>query len=313
MTFNPLLVGAIQLSGAGAAGGVAGYIPSLFNGGFSTAVDKWAFPSDTRSATTATTASGNGFTCFANSAVAGYKSGGYNQYWARIKKSYKMTMPSDTWSTLADVAAVVAYGNGNANSGVAGYLSGGQVTGGTYASDRMEKITFSSDAWSTMSTVLPYEYNINGGSMDNTGVACYIAGGRYKSGGSTFVTNKVIKWSVPSESVTTTTVLSASRAYKGGCSNNAVAGYNFGGMTNGDVVEKYAFPSDTRSTLTATVEDVYAVAGFSNSGVAGYSAGGYAATSVVSKIDFSNDTSATTTAISQTSYYTPGFSDQGVL
>lgn len=317
MSILPLDHGIFASSGAGAAVGVAGYIPSLFNGGFSTAVDKWAFPSDTRSATTARTASGNSFTSFANSAVAGYSSGGYNQYWARIKKSYKMTMPSDTWSMLADVAAVVAYGNGNANSGVAGYLSGGQVTGGTFASDVMQKITFSSDAWSTMSTVLPYEYNNNGGPMDNNGVACYIAGGQYKSGGSTFVTNKVVKWSVPSESVTTTTVLSASNTYKGGCSNNAVAGYVFGGFSSGDVVEKYAFPSDTRSTLTATVSDVYAVGGFSNSGVAGYSAGGYinsgSPTSTVYKIDFTNDSSATTTAISQTSYYTPGFSDQGVL
>ena len=317
MSILPLDHGIFASSGAGAGGGVAGYIPGLFNGGFSTTVDKWAFPSDTRTTTNSLPAAGMSGGQFADSGVSGYKVGGYDSSWNRTQTTYKMTMPSDTWSTITNVAAVVAYNVGNANSGVAGYSSGGQVTGGTFASAAIHKLTFPSDSWSTLTAALSFEYNQYGGPMDNKGVACYIAGGQYKSGGSNFVTHIVQKLLVPSDSHTTTTVLSATNSYKGGCSNNAVAGYVFGGQSSGDVINKYAFPSDTRSTLTATVSDAYAIGGFSNSGVAGYAAGGVinsgSGTSTVYKIDFTTDASSTTNAISTSSYYTPGFSDQGVL
>ena len=305
------------LFSAGAGGSVAGYIPGGYSGSMVSTVDKWAFPSDTRTTTTALPAGKSAAACFADSGVAGYHVGGYNTSWGRTNSTYKMAFPADTWSTGTSYVAATNYNMGNQNSGVAGYSSGAQVTGGAFASNTIYRLGFPGDSWSTLSATLSHTYNGNGGPMNNNGVACYQAGGQYKSGGSTFTANQVQKLLVPSESATTTTVLSASNAYKGGCSNNAVAGYNFGGQSSGDVVEKYAFPSDSRSTVTATVSDAYGPGGFSDSGVAGYSAGGYmnsgSQTSTVYKIDFSSDSISTTNAMSNAVTYIAGFSDQGVL
>ncbi len=301
----------------GGGGGVAGYIAGGYTGSMVDTVDKWAFPSDTRTTTTVLPAAKSSAACFADSGVAGYHVGGYSSSWNRTNSTYKMAFPADTWSTGTSYITETNNNMGNQNSGVAGYSSGAGVQGGTYASSTWYRLAFPGDSWSTLTATLSNQFETNGGPMNNNGVACYQAGGKYKFGGSSYVTNKCQKMLVPSESASTTTTLGTANEMKGGCSDNAVAGYVFGGQSSGNVVEKYTFPSDTRSIVTATVSDGYGPGGFSNSGVAGYSAGGilngFAQTSTVYKIDFTNDSIATTNAMSSGRNYIAGFSDQGVL
>jgi len=93
-----ILLGILAASGAGAAGGVAGY----FAGGRDTTdvVDKFAFPSDSRTTlATGLSVARRAMAGISNSAVAGYAAGGYDGS-SRVTTVDKFAFPSDSRTTL---------------------------------------------------------------------------------------------------------------------------------------------------------------------------------------------------------------------
>jgi hypothetical protein len=151
------LSGARQGPTGMANNGVAGYVaggrePSPTN--YVTTVDKFAFPSDTRS-TLATGLSGtNGLSAgFANNGVAGYIANGVIGTTCN-----KFAFPSDTRSIFATTNSGY-WTAGFSNNAVAGYVSGG-ISDYT----RVEKIAFPSDTVSSVGTFV-------GGTSNHSGFA----------------------------------------------------------------------------------------------------------------------------------------------
>jgi len=132
---------------------VAGYVlsgtPDLANSR-STTVDKFAFPSDTRSTLTVTTgrlAPG----AMANSGVAGYMGGGFTT--ASISSVEKFAFPSDTNTTLGTgLSGIRSNVSGMADSGIAGYFAGGGDDVNVLTT--VDKFAFPSDTRSTLATGL---------------------------------------------------------------------------------------------------------------------------------------------------------------
>jgi hypothetical protein len=195
--------------------GVAGYI----GGGFtqvpadtSSVVDKFAFPSDSRS-TLGTGLSAGVVTpgASANNGVAGYFAGGING--GRRTTIDKFTFPADSRSTLGTgLSTATSSLTGFADQAVAGYYAGG-FTGVNV--DTVEKFAFPSDTRSTLGTGLATAVNGLAG-MANSNVAGYAGGGSGASG----LVDTVNKFAFPSDTRTTLgTGLSASRRELAGFAN----------------------------------------------------------------------------------------------
>ena len=131
--------------------GVAGY----FAGGVAqaTTVDKFAFPSDTR------TTLGTGISLakywsrtMSDTGTAGYSSGGNGNSGGLVDTVDKFAFPSDTRTSLGTgLSSARGEHAGMANSGVAGYFGGGQ-TPSTITT--VDKFAFPSDSRTTLATGL---------------------------------------------------------------------------------------------------------------------------------------------------------------
>jgi hypothetical protein len=259
-----------------AAGGVAafGYIAGgRFDATKYTTVDKFLFPSDTRS-TLATGLSTHRWYPggMSDNGVAGYAAGGYNSANNPVSSVDKFAFSDDSRTTLGTGLSYNKVGpTGVANPAVAGYFMGGdQSPGGVVGSSAVDKFAFPSDTKSTLAASLPTNQGRSAG-ISNNGVAGYAAGGT--SGAA--IISSVYKLTFSTEAVSTLgTGLSGTRDAPAGFSNSGTAGYVSGG-SNSTTVDKFAFPSDTKSTLATGLSVAKtALAGISNNGVAGYAAGG---------------------------------------
>jgi hypothetical protein len=315
MTLSAL--GILSAAGAGQLRvGVAGY----FGGGFEVAevatVDKFAFPSDTRSTLgTGLSSAKDDIAGMANSGVAGYFGGGGGSGTVD-----KFAFPSDTRSNTGNITTR-NFSGGMANSGVAGYFGGGETAGGSRLTS-VNKITFPADSISTVATALGVATTEIAGFADS-GVAGYFLGGDadLDSG-----TRRLFKYTFPSETYSVNNgFLPNNEGSKraGAMANSGVAGY-FGGGQRASIwttVHKIAFPSDTRTSLgTGLSAARFFLGGMANSGVAGYFAGGQTATSTstrVATVDvfaFPSDTRSTLgTGLSAIRTRIAGMADSGVL
>jgi hypothetical protein len=260
MTLSAL--GILSAAGAGSVAlGVAGYFAGGWNGivGLTT-VDKFAFPSDTRT-TLGTGLSSAAFAFgMANSGVAGYA----GKSDAGIDK---FAFPSDTRSTLVTTLPGTQGYTTFENRTVAGYFAA-PISG----RNNVEKIAFSNDARTSLGAVLAVENYYRMG-LSNSAVAGYVAGG------SDPLINTVEKFAFPADTRTTlVATLTANKGVAASMSNRGVAGYVAGGAGDSGIsstVNKVAFATDTISSLGTGLSSArHFVAGMADSGVAGYSAGG---------------------------------------
>jgi hypothetical protein len=313
------------LSASSALPPVIQYLAGYFAGGAgsdggsgTTTVNKFAFPSDTRS-TLATGLSANTARTagMANSNVAGYVGREDN-----ASATEKFAFADDTRTVLS---VGIEFGRnvyaGHANSGVAGYFLGGKRSDNGQGTDRATKLTFATDTTSNL-TALEFPTRELAG-MANSGVAGYTGGGfRTDASARTAIVRKM---AYPGDTNSTLgTGLSIATDQLAGMANSGVAGYFGGGIdtnsfTRTAVVHKFTFPSDTHSTLgTGLSAGRFGLAGMAHSGTAGYFAGGQnAAASVVSTVDkfaFPSDTRTTLgTGLSNNRITLAAMASSGVL
>jgi len=159
--------------GGAANSGVAGYVQDA------SAFRKFPFATDTVGTAFAYAAvSVTGGAAMANSGTAYYQGGGYSGVWpGNLKTIYKILFSDDSISTLSSTLSGERENMGAAaNSGTAGYWYGGNVSTGYARQTTVDKITFATDAVSTLGTGLSVAVNYTS-SMANSGVAGYNGGG----------------------------------------------------------------------------------------------------------------------------------------
>jgi hypothetical protein len=206
----------------------------------------------------------------------------------------KVSVPTDSVSALsATMLSPTQRGTSFANSPTAGYYGAGlNVT------SNIQKLTFSSDAVSLLSTKLSLANGFGPFGFANSGTAGYFAGG--SNNGASYYT-RLDKLTFSNETnASLGNVLSPARdnsAGNGAASNNGVAGYwagGYGPTTTSTAQEKLNYSNDSRSSLAAVTYGG-GITGLANSGTAGYYSGGYVSPNVrsyIQKITFSNDTSS---------------------
>jgi len=292
--------------GALAPAGVAGYFAV---GSTLTTIDKFAFPTDSRT-TLATGLSvadayiGNGI---ANSNVAGY---------VALEPSpstvNRFAFPSDTRSNLASPLATRRYlKTGFSNSGVAGYFAGGVEGGTSTILGSVEKYAFPSETRSTLGTGMSGNRREVGG-FENIAVAGYVGPGF--DGGSPGRTTTVDKFAFPSDTRSTLGTGTSSAVRDGGamCDIRTAGYYNGATTSNVTTVDKFSYPSDTRSTLGTGLSSARSLqGGMGNPGVAGYFGG---RTTTVDKFAFPSDSRTTlASGLSAGGEGVGGFADAGAL
>ena len=228
----------------------AGYITA----GGSSVVNKIAYITDTRSTTSNIPQSLGRSYGFANSGQNGYVMGG-NQ-----TAIYKHAYSNDAITTIS--ASFPRSSNERAaassNNGVAGYiLGGGDNDGSCGSSDVIVKLTFASDAISTISATLSARKRTAAG-LANSGVASYCIGGYNNCGLGVGTTIDKLSHTTETRSVLSATVSSLLLAIScGASSNNGVAGYiaagedGFGGTGAKNQIGKLTFSNDTFSVISA--------------------------------------------------------------
>lgn len=313
MTLSAL--GILSAAGAGRLRvGVAGY----FGGGFEAAavatVDRFAFPTDTR------TTLGTGLSSareqtngMANSGVAGYISGGSNS-----TSSDKFAFPSETRTTIT----VTLRNNAGAfaNSGVAGYIGGGENSTGTRLGTTT-KITFPADTTSTLAATFVTNTAMLTGFANNAVAGYFVGGDDSVDAGN----RRCSKVAFPTDTMTNNNAFLPGTGSRrlAGFANSGTAGYAGGGQRASIVATmfKFAFPADTGSTLGTGLSAARIwLAGMANSGSAGYIAGGQTGTATstrVSTVDvfaFPSDTRSTLgTGLSAIRTQLAGMADAGVF
>jgi len=308
-------IGLLSAAGSGLIRvGVAGY----FGGGFETAnvttVDRFAFPSDTRTTLATGLSSARSQTNgMANSGVAGYISGGSNS-----SSSDKFVFPSETRTTIT----VTTRNNAGAfaNSGVAGYIGGGENSTGTRLGT-VSKITFPADTTSTLAATFVTNTAMLTGFADNAVAGYFVGGDDSVDAGN----RRCSKVAFPTDTMTNNNGFLPSPGTRrlAGFANSGTAGYAGGGERASVVATmfKFAFPADTSSTLGTGLSAARIwLAGMANSGSAGYIAGGQTSSATsnrVSTVDvfaFPSDTRSTLgTGLSSTRTQLAGMADAGVF
>ena len=230
-------------------------------------LDKVAFPSDTKSTSSATLSNQLQYVAgFADSGVAGYAAGGDSP---SVDVIDKIAFPSDTKSTLsATTSSIIWAAAGFANSGVAGYIAGGFNDATGLSVNRVDKIAFPSDTKSTISDTLTSTSELHCGFADY-GVAGYVAGGQ--DAGSTFL-DRIDRIAFPSDTKSTlgATLTSINTWSPAGFADTGVAGYIAGSFSTVrlDRIDKISFPGETKSTLVAVLTTpTRRLGGFADCGV----------------------------------------------
>jgi len=300
--------------------GVAGYVMGGFETAAVTTVDKFAFPSDSRTTLgTGLSAATYGLAGFANAQVAGYSAAGEVGSGPGTTTVNKFAFPADTRSTLGTgTTNAIRFPAGMSNALVAGYVGGGVGGSPDIRRDTVDKFAFPSDTRSTLGTGLSQARYFLAG-FANSGVAGYFAAGNDGSAFST--TDRVDKFAFPSDTRSTLS-LSVANSIGAGFANSGVAGYHAGGQiytttfVKTAIVDKFAFPSDTRTTLgTGLSAAKSAPSGSADSGIAGYVAGGETTVRVttVDKFAFPSDTRSTLgTGLSAARDNSAGMANEGI-
>jgi hypothetical protein len=148
---------------AGYAGG--GY--SYSSGASQTAVNKFAFPSDTRSTLSALATPRDAMVAMENKGVAGYAVGGGNDGSSVTREALKWAFSTDTRSTVSNALSTEKQLGGHAgasDSGTAGFYFGGSLSSRFSA---IEKLNFSNDTGSVLTATLAATTNFLGASSNN--------------------------------------------------------------------------------------------------------------------------------------------------
>lgn len=288
--------------------GVAGY----FGGGADqSTVDKYAFPSNSRSTLSpGMNSQRTGVAAMANSGVAGYIQGG--QFATVTNESSKFAFPTDTLSVLTDGLFRRNHA-GMANSGVAGYLGGG---GNPFGESTVRKMAFSTDTGSDLTTGLSVA-RVELAAHSNSGVAGYFLGGGTSS--QRFAT--VDKYLFSNDTRSINASISNGRGALAGMSRYGVAGYVGGGTegtaTDVATVDKHSFPTDTLSILSSNLgTPVRLLAAMADTFRAGYFSGGVVNGTIVSTtttMPFSSETFSVITGLSSPRHQLAGMADSGAL
>ena len=248
------------------ASAVAGFAGAAYFAGGSgsvSAVDKFAFPDDSRTTlATGLSAGRSQLAGAANSGTAAYFAGGREA--GTVSTVNKFAFSDDSRTTLATgLSSARAQLAGAANSGTAAYFAGG------YNSTTVDKFAFSDDSRTTLGTGLSAKRAYPAGAA-NSGTAAYFGGG-IPPGAYVAPVTTVDKFAFSDDSRTTLgTGLSVARQALGGAANSGTAAYFAGGALTGgarsDTVDKFAFSDDSRTTLgTGLSAQRYQLAGTANS------------------------------------------------
>jgi len=154
-----------ELSGA-SNNGVAGYTFGAFQSPSPSAtIMKFNFSNNTAASISATLSTSVGKSlASANSGTAAYIGGGGNFWSGSVRSSIdKLTFSNDTRSTLGNtLSANRARGSGFANSGTASYFASGDSGVGSGGTTTVDKVIFSNDTRSTLSSNISYQANSAG-------------------------------------------------------------------------------------------------------------------------------------------------------
>lgn len=199
---------------------VAGYVSGGEINGFNVntnSINKFAFPSDTRSNLSATVSTANALASggMQNTGVAGYAQLGHTASGA-VATVDKLSFTAETNSALGTgLSQARAYSGTMSDDGVAGYVAGGRNFTTNYTT--VDKFAFPSDTRSTLGTGLALDRWGHAGLSKNNS-AGYIGGGAANP--STARTDIIQKFAFPSDTRTTIgAVLSAPNLYLGSFSN----------------------------------------------------------------------------------------------
>jgi hypothetical protein len=157
--------------GSFANSGTAGYVAGGYSygaGSAVTAVNKFVFPSDTRSVLTALSSALNGLTSGENKTTAGYIFSGSNDGASPTRNASKWSFSTDTRSTITNsLTAVRLFGShaGASNTDVSCFIFGQ----GASFNNKIEKVLFSTDTGSVNAATLAYSGT--GAALSNNGSA----------------------------------------------------------------------------------------------------------------------------------------------
>ena len=308
---------------ASAAGGVAGF--GYICGGATYApgavpnatVDKFAFSNDARTTIAALPAATNLCSAFGNAGVAGYTAGGNGSPY-QLDDIQKTTFADDTQSTLSAVLPDNVNTQAScSNVAVAGYTAGGESSGGVQAHATIDKLTYSSEAMSTLSASLAVGRR-QVSAFANSGTAGYVAGGN--QGSSPYRVDTIDKIAFPGDAVSVlSATMSAALRQTTGFANSGTAGYIAGGNGTDLVatVDNLTFSGESRSSLgTGLSASTGSASAMANSGTAGYVAlgGNGSVVTTVDKFAFADDSRSTLgTGLSLARSESAGMANEGSL
>lgn len=192
--------------------------------------------------------------------------------------------------------------------------------GYTTVTNALGAFLFFSDTYFSTSVTMTFSGGSRAGGVSNAYSAGYIMGG-YTVNFDVLSLIEKLRYYVDTKSSLAATMSAPGRSGTFSGSNNGVAGYVFGGYSNGSSLsdsEKLQFPTETKGSSGATLSNVRRLGGsMSNSGSALYIAGGVDAAyansfSTVDKISYSTDSRGTLgTGTSLALGESTGFSNSG--
>lgn len=139
--------------------GTAGYLLGGYSGGYKDDIDKFAFPSDTRSALTDLPYPVAWADGFADVGVSGYHCGGWELVAQNVTTIYKWAFSNDARTTSSGALSVAdSQQTSGANSGSAGYVFAGYSGGAVW----VDKFAFTSDTRSSLTNMAASQYGAGG-------------------------------------------------------------------------------------------------------------------------------------------------------
>lgn len=209
--------------------------------------------------------------------IAAYFAGGQTGASTAVSAVDRLALPSETRSSLGTGLSSTRYAAaGFTDPRVAGYAAGGYIPGSGQVTT-VDKFGLPGEARSTLGTGLAATNGWYGTGVEDPGVAGLVIGGAMGSGSSS---SAIRRFEFPTDTASNPGAFVNARYGAAGISDHGVAGYaaggyDDGGATNLDTIEKIAFPALGVSVLAATLSSTrWDAAGFTDPGVAGYIAGG---------------------------------------
>jgi len=187
--------------------------------------------------------------------------------WGRGDNIDKMPSATETVTTLSSVIALGRYqATGNGNSGVAAYCVAGDKSAGN--TNKVEKISYTSDSVSTMGNNLPGYYYGGGQGTNQGSKAYYMGGNKYPITATVYgMPFSTETWASLSNDLTYNPLTFSS------CSDNGTACYAAGTYTGDtDNVDKMPFSTETPAALSDTLSTG---GGYFNGGYGQYGSKGH--------------------------------------